>query len=164
MAFSQQDGACSDTANGILGILHGMFDSHLKQLSQCFGCICSGHHVHQTLIPVSISFWATLKFVCTTPTPTLLRSWKQKLKLLPRRPQVTCCMTVDNVVVHLQWVHKVEGSHTEHMFTCTQTAHGSFLSCIMLLSKYLYMKTLACFPEYPVHNAGYKCCIVIHWC
>jgi hypothetical protein len=27
------------------------------------------------------------------------------------------CDILDNFVVHLQWVHKVEGSHIEHAFT-----------------------------------------------
>jgi hypothetical protein len=47
------------------------------------------HHVHQTWVPVIISFGATSKIVCTTPT--------------------------GNFVVCLQQVQKVRGSQTKHV-------------------------------------------------
>jgi hypothetical protein len=73
--------------------------------------------------PVIISFWAASKIVCTTPSPTLFKSCEQKLKLLLRRSQATCSMTVNDFVVSLQestWLKDFTWhmcSHEDHVHT-----------------------------------------------
>jgi len=91
---------------------------------------------------------ATSKTVYTTPTHTLFKSCKCKLKLFLKRSQVTCCMTLLTTLWFIySWVRKVKGSHTDHVLTWRPQAHElpmkvnsqSHIICFGILENYKYI-------------------------
>jgi hypothetical protein len=94
ITFFQQDGASPHAVNVILDVLHGMFGSCFlsNQFPEHFSYGWSWPPCSLDTIPAIISLEATSKIMCPSPSHTLFRSCKLKLKVLLKRSQVTCCM------------------------------------------------------------------------
>jgi hypothetical protein len=94
-AFFQEDSACRLTVNVILDSLHDVFGSCflLNQFPEHSGCGWFWPPCSPDMNPCVYFLWVYLRIMCSAPIHTLFRSCKQKLKLLLKRSQVTCCMT-----------------------------------------------------------------------
>jgi len=137
--FLKLNGAYPHTANTILDILHHEFGNCvlLNQFPEGFGC-------GQSWPPWSPEMNPSWDHVYCTNLYTV-----HKLQGETKAVEDHSNMlhdTANNSVVHLQQVHKVKGSHIEHVFTWRPHAHKlsmkvSFHSCIICfctLENYTY--------------------------